>query len=379
MSVQKDPKRSGGSEIALNLVPEGCPVNSFNSWDPLEEVIVGRLEGATIPSGHISVSYNVPRTAARLLTFFGGRRYPGFLLKAAQKQLDGFIRLLEAEGVTVRRPDVIDFSRRYRTPYWSSRGFCVACPRDGFLVVGNEIIETPMAWRSRFFEAYAYRSLFKEYFARGARWSSAPKPALLDSLYNYNYTIPKKGEPLRYVITEDEPVFDAADFIRCGRDIFAQRSNVTNLAGINWLRRHLGETYRIHEIESICRTPMHIDSSFMPLAPGKLLVNPEYIDLRKIPRIFNSWEIIVAPPPDPIPGPFFKYCSMTSAWISMNVLMLDEKRVIVEKSQPSMIRVLKQHGFEPIPCAFHDYLPFGGSFHCATLDIRRRGGLQSYF
>ena len=26
-----------------------CPVNSFNEWDPLEEVIVGRLEGATIP------------------------------------------------------------------------------------------------------------------------------------------------------------------------------------------------------------------------------------------------------------------------------------------------------------------------------------------
>jgi glycine amidinotransferase len=26
------------------------PVNSHNEWDPLEEVIVGRLEGATIPS-----------------------------------------------------------------------------------------------------------------------------------------------------------------------------------------------------------------------------------------------------------------------------------------------------------------------------------------
>lgn len=25
------------------------------------------------------------------------------------------------------------------------------------------------------------------------------------------------------------------------------------------------------------------------------------------------------------------------------------------------------------------YAPFGGAFHCATLDIRRRGGLGSYF
>jgi glycine amidinotransferase len=26
------------------------PVNSHNEWDPLEEIIVGRLEGATMPS-----------------------------------------------------------------------------------------------------------------------------------------------------------------------------------------------------------------------------------------------------------------------------------------------------------------------------------------
>ena len=356
-----------------------CPVNSYNSWDPLEEVIVGRLEGATVPSDHVSVTYNLPRMAARMLTFFGGRRYPPFLLTYAQKQLDEFIHVLEAEGVQVRRPDAQPFTRKFKTPYWSSRGFCIACPRDGFLVVGNEIIETPMAWRSRMFEMYAYRRLFKEYFHQGAKWTSAPKPELTDDLYNYGYTIPGKGEPLRYVINEFEPVFDAADFIRCGRDIFVQMSNVTNAFGIEWLRRHLGDTYRIHEIESVCRTPMHIDSSFMPLAPGKVLVNPDYIDLARIHPLFKTWDIIVAPRPDPIPSPLFKYCSMTSAWISVNMLMLDEKRVIVEKSQESMIKVLKEHGFEPIPIYFYDYLPFGGSFHCATLDIRRRGTLQSYF
>ncbi|MEV7083664.1 amidinotransferase, partial [Streptomyces sp. NPDC093516] len=34
------------------------PVNSHNEWDPLEEIIVGRLEGATIPSGHPVVTCN---------------------------------------------------------------------------------------------------------------------------------------------------------------------------------------------------------------------------------------------------------------------------------------------------------------------------------
>ena len=26
-----------------------CPVSSWNEWDPLEEIIVGRLDGAVIP------------------------------------------------------------------------------------------------------------------------------------------------------------------------------------------------------------------------------------------------------------------------------------------------------------------------------------------
>ncbi|HEY9635574.1 MAG TPA: hypothetical protein V6D14_19380 [Coleofasciculaceae cyanobacterium] len=371
-------------DSTIQKVSEGnqqttCPVNSYNSWDPLEEVIVGRVEGATIPPAHPVVTFDIPRQSARWLRIFGGLRYPKWIIDRAKKQLDEFVHILESEGVTVRRPDVINFATRYKTPYWSSTGHCIACPRDGFIVVGNEIIETPMAWRARFFESYAYRSLFKEYFAKGARWTSAPKPELLDELYDYKYSIPEKGEPMRYVINEFEPVFDAADFIRCGKDIFVQRSNVTNEAGITWMRRHLGDQYQIHVIETECRTPMHIDSTFMPLAPGKLLVNPDYIDINKLPKMFKSWDIIVAPPPDPIPNPLSKYIAMVSSWISLNMLMLDEKRVIVEKCQPSMIKTLEEHGFEPIPCYFYHYLSVGGSFHCATLDIRRRGTLQSYF
>lgn len=358
--------------------PETCPVNSYNEWDPLEEIIVGRLEGANIPPYHAAVVFNIPPTTARFYRIVAGMKFPRFMIKLAQKELDEFIRILVGEGVTVRRPDALDFHTKYRTPDWRSRGFCVACPRDLFLVIGNEIIETPSCWRSRFFEPYAYRRLFKDYFRRGARWSAAPMPQLTDDLYEKDYTCPQHGEPMRYVVNEFEPVFDAADFVRCGRDLFVTRSNVTNRLGIEWLRRHLGDTYRIHEIESRCRQPMHIDSSLVPLAPGKLLVNPDYIDVSRLPSVFKSWDKLIAPRPDPVSG-FMSKISACSPWTSINVLMLDEKRVIVDKSQVSLIRALKDWGFEPIGCAFLNYGPFGGSFHCATLDIRRRGTLQSYF
>lgn len=357
-----------------------APVHTYNEWDPLEEVIVGRLEGATIPTRHVSFDGNLPSIARRLYRPLAGRRYPRILVRRAQRELDQLVSLIEQAGVVVRRPDIVDFSVACSTPNWRSKGFCIASPRDGLIVIGNEIIETPMAWRSRQFEMRAYKTLLKEYFERGARWTAAPRPRLLDSLYaGPDFEPGRKGEPVKYIIGESELVFDAADFVRCGRDLFVTRSNVTNRTGIDWLRRHLGDDFTIHEIESLCPQPMHIDTTFVPLAPGKVLVNPEYIDPNELPPVLKTWDVLVAPEPDPVPGFLNVHLSLVSKWITMNVLMLDEKRVIVEASQKRMHRALRDWGFEPVPTPFMNYKLFGGGFHCATLDIRRRGELQSYF
>ena len=83
------------------------------------------------------------------------------------------------------------------------------------IIIGNEILEASMAWRSRYFEFFAYRSLVKDYWKKGAKWTAAPKPTMSHRLYNYAY---ERGK--EYVTTEFEPVWDAADMARCGRDIF---------------------------------------------------------------------------------------------------------------------------------------------------------------
>lgn len=356
-----------------------CPVSSHNEWDPLEEIMVGRLEGSTIPSDHPVVTCNIPGMAARAQTLVAGFRFPQIMIKPAQRELDGFVSLLESLGIIVTRPDAYNHKAKFSTPDWSSRGFCNSCPRDSMLVIGNEIIETPMAWPCRYFETHSYRTILKDYFRRGARWTSAPKPQLTDELFDPNFKLPGKGDPINYILTEFEPVFDAADFFRCGRDIFVTRSNVTNLMGIEWLRRHLGETYTVHEIESRCPNPMHIDTTILPLGPGKLLINPEYIDVDRLPPILKKWDILVTPEPDPIDDKLLKITSLCGKWLSMNILMIDEKRVIVDPHHKNMMKAMKDWGFEPIPCEFLHYAAFGGAFHCATLDIRRRGTLQSYF
>src|SRR5262245_4580806 len=157
-------------------------VCSHNEWDPLEEAIVGVLDGASIPPWHLTLEATMPRDQWNLFATRGGRPFPSEAIDAANRDLDAFTRLLEAEGVTVRRPDHIDHSRPFATPDWASAGgLYAAMPRDVMLVIGDQIIEAPMAWRSRYFEIHAYRPLLREYFRRGARWVAAPKPQLCDS------------------------------------------------------------------------------------------------------------------------------------------------------------------------------------------------------
>ena len=113
------------------------------------------------------------------------------------------------------------------------------------MVIGDEIIEAPMAWRSRFFEYRAYRPLIKEYFRRGAKWTTAPKPQMSEALYDQHYPMRtvsernKLAKEGKFVTTEHEPCFDAADFIRAGKDIFVQRSQV-DYSGLFFKERGLG-------------------------------------------------------------------------------------------------------------------------------------------
>lgn len=355
--------------------PSSSPVEAYNEWDPLEEVIVGRVEGSTVPPYDVALASCLPSQWRDFFRTNAGKPFPPERIAAAQAELEELVHILEAEGVTVRRPDLIDFSRPYSTPHWTCQsGFYAAMPRDFLLVIGTELIESPMAWRSRYYEASLYRSLCKEYFRGGAMWTAAPRPELRDELYDKDYVEPTDPKNMRYPITEFEPTFDAADFMRCGRDIFGQLSNVTNRFGIEWLQRHLGSTYRIHTVTFDDLHPLHIDGTFMPLAPGKVLACPDRVS--EVPAMFKKWDVLEAPrSTTPDSHPLY----MTSKWVSMNTLMLDEQRVIVERQEEPLIRAMKEWGFQPILCNFRNFNSFGGSFHCATSDVRRRGTLQSYF
>jgi glycine amidinotransferase len=359
-----------GRDVYTHDMPSAGPtqqiVNSWTEWDPLEEVVLGRLSGGVFPTWQECMRATLPAGSYRLLKDRGGSALPAAEVQLAEEELEGLVDTLESEGVSVVRPEPIDHSIEFSTPYWKScGGLYAAMPRDVMMVIGDTIVEAPMSWRCRHYESDAYRPLAKSYFRRGARWLPAPRPQLKDELYATAWTV-------GYAITEFEPVFDAADFLRFGRDIIVQRSHVTNDFGIEWLRRALGGTFRIHRVQVNDPHAMHIDATMLPLAPGKLLVNPKRFVRNDL---FRDWEILKAPEPTlPLDWPMY----FSTPWVSMNVLSLDESTVIVESHEEPLIEALADWGFRCISLNFRHVYSFGGSFHCVTLDVRRRGGIGTY-
>jgi glycine amidinotransferase len=357
---------------------ENRVVWSCNEWDPLEEVIVGRVDGAIVPSwDEVSLRAIVPGHAKWFFEKHGGKPFPEEMIQKATAELDGLVEVFQSLGIVVHRPEITDHSIEYTTPWWKSCGLYSAMPRDVLLVVGDTIIEAPMAWRNRYFESFAFRPLIESYFKKGARWLTAPKPSMNDNFFNKDYDPdnPRIGNQKQFVITNNEVAFDAADFVRLGKDIVVQKSNVTNEKGIEWVRRHLDSDYTVHEFEFEDDNPMHIDTTIVPLAPRLLLINPSYVNKENLPAVFKNWEIIEAPAPS---KPFDSAMYFSSDWLTINFLVVGHKKAIVEENEVALIELLKKHGFEIIPIPFRNFYPFGGSIHCATSDIRRRGNLKSY-
>lgn len=337
---------------------------SVNDWDPLEEVVLGTAVGLTVPPVDVSLRhfFEPPDDAAEEKVLDDTLRR---VIDETEEDLAAATALLEQGGVTVRRPDRPQTAARYATPDWESVGMHALMPRDCLLVVGDRIIEAPMAMRARYFETLPFRGLLRSWADDGATWFSAPKPRLPDETYVY--------EPGKSVVAEIEPLFDAANMLRCGADVFFNVSNTGNRLGARWLRSVLGEPYQVHEI-SIC--PDHVGTTLQVLRPGLLLANSARLVPDTIPEQLRDWDTIwVDPPADD--GYAFGW-PRASIWVGMNILAFGPDRVLVPAGQDALARQLEAAGVEPVPTPFRHGRTFGGGLHCCSLDVRRRGELASY-
>ncbi len=364
-------------------------VNSWNEWDPLKHIIVGRADGTMVQAPEPAVQRDWPKYGFPLGTY---GPLPKEMEEKAIEELDGFVKILEDRGVRVDRPEALDFSQAVETPDWKQETmFGCMPPRDVLLTVGNEILEATMSVRARWHEYLCYRPLMEKYYKDDPnfRWESAPKPRLTDKSYHvdfwpefeaksYDQQLEDYTYKRKWGLTEEEPLFDAADVGRAGKDLFVQLSTVSNAAGIDWLQRHYSD-HRVHEVTFKEPGPMHIDATFVFLRPGLALSNKKRVPLsEEMKELFkiNDWEIV--PCAEPAYEEKFPL-SFCSVWLSMNILMLDPKTVCVEADEKAQMEQFDKLGFDVVPVPFTAVSAFGGGLHCATADVYREGALEDYF
>jgi len=365
------------------------PVCAFNEWDPLEEVIVGVAERSCEPLCDVDPVWKyLFHSDDKALASHGP--YPKSLIDAARLELDNLTRVLKNEGVTVRRPESMPFEEAFSAPgAWKvPNGFNATCPRDIVFTVGNSICEAPMGLRTRFFEYHCYRPLIQEYFKAGSQWVTAPKGIMNEKLYAADYPVDETSLERRrlisqhkHITTEYEPIWDAADMMRMGKDIFFQRSFVSNEFGIEWLRRTFApQGYRVHTLHSEDVVPKHIDCTLLPVRPGIAIENPTRKMEERHLFTENGWRLLPSAEVLPQPDQWVKsVVRPTSKWIGINFVSIDDRRIICSASEKHVIKMLESIGCKVIPVDFAAMFYLGGGFHCATTDVRRRGDRLSYF
>jgi scyllo-inosamine-4-phosphate amidinotransferase 1 len=331
--------------------------NVNNEWGQLKKVILGTSFNAQIPVVKDKALHCIDYahyTDDKFSTIPTGP-YPTQVLEETEEDLNNIETILKSLGVEVYRPPKILHSRPFNDSYYDY------CPRDSMLVIKDKVIATPMTLRQRRDEADKYKKLFTP-----ESWVQFPKPTADDSLYD-------RSDLSRSTLMNNEPVFDAANILRANYDLLYLVSNTGNKAGAeylqNWLRDNISINYKVHLAENIYAY-IHIDTTFVFLREGLVLVNPARVTTYNMPNFLKSWHAINAP--EPYPTQVMSDWCPASPWLGMNILSINEKLVMVEEHQIMLMKLLKKTGIESIPVRLRHARTLSGGPHCITLDIERK-------
>jgi N-dimethylarginine dimethylaminohydrolase len=197
-------------------------------------------------------------------------------------------------------------------------------------------------------------------------WVDFPKPMLSDEMYSRE----DLGRPT--LMDGPDAVFDAANVLRANNDIIYLVSNTGNLAGAdyleNYLKENISQDYNVHRVQNVYAY-IHIDTTFVLLREGLVLLNPLRVNDSNMPEIFRNWDRIWSP--EPFATQVMDEWCPASPWLGMNILSINEKLVMVEEHQILLMKELKKWGVDSIPVRMRHSRTFSGGPHCITTDIVR--------
>jgi scyllo-inosamine-4-phosphate amidinotransferase 1 len=302
-------------------------IHSYNEWDPLKEVVVGRADFANWPSTDPVFAQEHEKTTWKETAVPSGP-VPDWIIDEANEDLDTLADTLEMCGAVVHRPNVIDFQQR--------GGMYNYCPRDRLLIYGSTVVDPAMMYPCRDMESEALEQVIYR----------------ADTVYRM---------PRDHGMT-----LDAANVLRLNNSMLYLQSASGNQAAFEWLCSKFPDV----DIE-VCSfySGVHIDSTIVPLREGLVMVNASRVNANNLPNVFKNWQAIWVD--DVVAQGFYQY-PYASKWIALNMLIVDPCTVIVDKHQIKLMDTLENFNFTVIPLELRHSRTLGGGFHCVTLDLLRQ-------
>jgi N-dimethylarginine dimethylaminohydrolase len=301
-------------------------IHSYNEWDPLRSVVVGRADHANWPTNDPVFRSESERTLWKETPVPSGA-VPDWIIEQANEDLEELANTLKSLGVEVFRPDDFNFQ--------THDGMYNYCPRDRLLVYGDTIVNPAMMYPCRDMELQCYHDV-------------------VDAAANYLFMPRHEGMTL-----------DAANIARLNDRWIYLESASGNRTAYDWMCKHFPQV----DIELVnFYSGVHIDSTIVPLREGLVLVNGSRVTPENLPRTLKDWEVIYCNHVEE--QGFFQY-PYASKWIALNMLVVNPHTVIVDKDQPMLISFLEKNQFTVIPMQLRHSRTLGGGFHCVTLDLHR--------
>jgi hypothetical protein len=337
-------------------------ISSFTSWQPLEEVIVGR---AFTPDYFDFIENTQVRHQLQQI------------LAETDEDLLNLQRTIEQYGAQVHRPNLPP-KNYFMANQIQGHGAPLPplTPRDWQISLGNKLLRI------------------------------LPMPELDEICYPYKDQVvnPHKSAWDPNCVLNGA---SASCIVRVGRDIFFDNSEWLRPDQTRWIVENcLTSEYRVHE----AITDGHGDAVFAILKPGVILSSKHDIHLN-LEKDFPGWEVLKIWDSSiwaAMEVGKFKYESNPGAWyvqgqtptpeftqfvdtylnkwtgfvaetvFDVNCLVLDEENVIFSAYNKQVFDFCKRHRINPIICELRHSYFWDGGISCCTQDLRRCGGLETY-
>ena len=240
-------------------------IDSRNEWDPLQAIIVGSANHANWPATDPVFAEESQRTLWKDSPVPSGP-VPQLIIDQANRELDTLSETLLRLGVTVYRPQLMNFVE--------TQGMYNYCPRDRLLIWNDIIVDVNMMYPCRDQEIQNYNRLLGQ--ARQVM------------------TMPR----------DQSMILDAANVCRLGDTWLFLESASGNRAAYEWLSAQFPQI----NIE-LCNfyAGVHIDSTIVPLREGLVLLNASRVNPDNCPRAFDYWEKIWVTDDMIVPQDFHQY------------------------------------------------------------------------